>query len=64
MRVTPRGMGWCFFRALHIGDAARAAPPEKLSRVLMATFGVGFLHEKLAPLGRLGIVMIAAGSGR
>ena len=53
---------WCYFRALHIGDAARVAPLDKLSVVLVALFGVGLLGEKLAPVNWLGIVMIAAGA--
>jgi len=53
---------WCYFRALHIGDAARVAPLDKLSVVLVALFGVGFLGEKFAPVNWLGIVMIAAGA--
>ena len=27
---------WCYFRALHVGDAARVAPLDKLSVVLVA----------------------------
>jgi transporter family protein len=53
---------WCYFRALHVGDASRVAPLDKLSVVLVALFGVVFLGEKLAPLNWLGIVMIAAGA--
>ena len=53
---------WCYFRALHVGDAARVAPLDKLSVVLVALFGVGFLGEKLAPINWLGILMIAAGA--
>ena len=53
---------WCYFRALHIGDAARVAPLDKLSVVLVALFGVGFLGEKFAPVNWLGIVLIAAGA--
>jgi bacterial/archaeal transporter family protein len=53
---------WCYFRALHLGDAARVAPLDKLSVVLVALFGVGFLGEKFAPVNWLGIVMIAAGA--
>jgi len=53
---------WCYFRALHVGDAARVAPLDKLSVVLVALFAVGFLGEKLAPIHWLGIVMIAAGA--
>ncbi len=53
---------WCYFRALHVGDAARVAPLDKLSVVLVALFGVGFLGEKLAPLNWLGVAMIAGGA--
>jgi transporter family protein len=50
------------FRALNVGDAARVAPLDKLSVVLVALFGVSFLGEKLAPVNWLGIGMIAAGA--
>jgi bacterial/archaeal transporter family protein len=53
---------WCYFRALHVGDAARVAPLDKLSVVLVALFGVSFLGEKLAAVNWLGIVMIAVGA--
>ena len=53
---------WCYFRALHVGDASRVAPLDKLSVVLVALFGVGFLGEKLAPVNWFGILMIAAGA--
>jgi bacterial/archaeal transporter family protein len=53
---------WCYFRALHVGDAARVAPLDKLSVVLVALFGVSFLGEKLAAINWLGIVMIAVGA--
>ena len=42
------GASWlAYFRALKIGDAARVAPIDKLSIVLVAIFGVVFLGEKL-----------------
>jgi len=56
------GSWWCYFRALQVGDAARVAPLDKLSVVLVAIFGVSFLGEKLAPVNWLGIVMMAAGA--
>jgi len=38
------GGSWlCYFRALKLGDAARVAPIDKLSVVLVALFGVMFL---------------------
>ncbi len=57
------GASWiCYFRALKLGDAARVAPIDKLSVVLVAVFGVIFLGEKLAPQNWLGIALIAAGA--
>ena len=53
---------WCYFRALNLGDAARVAPLDKLSVVLVALFGVGFLGERLSALNWLGIALIAAGA--
>ena len=43
------GGSWvCYVRALELGDAARVAPIDKLSVVLVALFGVAFLGEKLS----------------
>jgi len=53
---------WCYFRALQLGDAARVAPLDKLSVVLVAVFGVGFLGERLGPVNWIGILMISAGA--
>jgi bacterial/archaeal transporter family protein len=57
------GASWiCYFRALKIGDAARVAPIDKLSVVLVALFGVAFLGERLSVPNWLGIAFIAAGA--
>jgi len=57
------GASWfCYFRALHIGDAARVAPIDKLSVVLVAVFSVAFLGEKLSATNWLGVALIAAGA--
>lgn len=57
------GGSWiCYFRALKIGDAARVAPIDKLSIVLVAVFGVLFLGEKLSGVNWAGVVLIAAGA--
>jgi len=53
---------WCYFRALQVGDAARVAPLDKLSVVLVALLGVSFLGEKLSPVNWLGILMMAVGA--
>lgn len=57
------GGSWlCYFRALKIGDAARVAPIDKLSVVLVALFGVVFLGERLSGLNWLGVAFIAGGA--
>jgi len=57
------GGSWvCYFRALKLGDAARVAPIDKLSVVLVALFGVLFLGEKLSLPNWLGVVLIATGA--
>jgi len=57
------GASWlCYFRALKIGDAARVAPIDKLSVVLVALFGVLFLGERLNGANWLGVGLIAAGA--
>jgi len=57
------GASWiCYFRALKIGDAAKVAPIDKLSVVLVALFGVAFLGERLTAPNWLGIALIAVGA--
>ncbi|MCZ0738344.1 EamA family transporter [Phreatobacter sp. AB_2022a] len=57
------GASWlCYFRALKLGDAARVAPVDKLSVVLVAVFGVAFLGERLSLPNWLGVILIAAGA--
>lgn len=57
------GASWlCYFRALKLGDAARVAPLDKLSVVLVAVFGVVFLGERLSGVNWLGVALIAAGA--
>lgn len=57
------GASWlCYFRALKLGDAARVAPIDKLSVVLVAIFGVLFLREYLSPTNWFGVVLIGAGA--
>jgi transporter family protein len=56
------GASWlCYFRALKLGDAARVAPLDKMSILLVALFGVMFLGEKLSLANWLGIALCAAG---
>jgi len=57
------GASWvCYFRALKTGDAAKVAPIDKLSVVLVAVFAAGFLGERPSPAAWAGISLIAAGA--
>ncbi|MFE1602022.1 EamA family transporter [Methylobacterium sp. ID0610] len=57
------GASWlCYFRALKLGDAARVAPLDKLSVVMVALCGALFLGERLSALAWLGVGLIAAGA--
>ena len=56
------GASWlCYYRALKIGDAARVAPVDKLSIVLVALFGVLILGERLSTSNWLGVGLCTAG---
>ncbi|HWT61520.1 MAG TPA: EamA family transporter [Ochrobactrum sp.] len=56
------GASWlAYFRALQIGDAARVAPVDKLSVVLVALFGAAFLGERMSAINWFGIVLIGCG---
>src|SRR5271169_3823090 len=57
------GGSWvCYFRALKLGDAARVAPIDKMSVVLVAIFGVVFLGEKLSLPNWAGVALITVGA--
>lgn len=57
------GASWlCYYRALQLGDAARVAPVDKLSVVLVAVFGVVLLGERLSAVNWAGVAMIGAGA--
>ena len=50
------GASWlCYFRALKLGEAARVAPIDKLSVVLVALIGAFVLGERLSTINWLGI---------
>jgi transporter family protein len=57
------GASWlCYFRALKLGDAARVAPIDKLSVVLVALIGAIFLGERLSGVNWAGVGLIAVGA--
>jgi transporter family protein len=56
------GASWvCYFRALQLGDAAKVAPVDKLSVLLVAVFAVLFLGERPPLKDWLGICLVASG---
>ena len=56
------GASWlCYFRALKLGDAARVAPVDKLSVVLVAVFGVALLGERLSAQAWAGVILTGLG---
>jgi transporter family protein len=56
------GASWvCYFRALKVGEAAKVAPVDKLSVVLVAIFAAVFLRERPSLGEWLGIGMVGAG---
>ena len=57
------GLSWlCYYRALQLAPASRAAPIDKLSVVLVVLFGVTLLGEKLTWKLALGTVLIGTGA--
>ena len=56
------GASWvCYFRALKIGDAAKVAPVDKMSVILVAIFAVIFLGERPSLRDWFGITLVAGG---
>lgn len=57
------GASWiCYFRALKLGDAARVAPIDKLSVVMVALLGATLLGERLSLPNWAGVALIAVGA--
>ena len=56
------GASWvCYFRALKIGNAAKVAPVDKMSVILVAIFAVIFLGDRPNLREWSGIALVAAG---
>lgn len=57
------GLSWlCYFRALQLGDAAKVAPIDKLSVVVVIVFAAVFLRERLTWQHYLGGTLIVSGA--
>ncbi len=56
------GASWiCYFRALKVGDAAKVAPVDKISVILVALFAVLILGERPVAREWFGIGLVAVG---
>ena len=57
------GASWiCYYRALHIGEASKVVPVDKLSVVITLVLAFVFLHEKFTPKSLVGCVLIGVGT--
>ena len=57
------GASWlCYFRALKLGEAAKVAPVDKLSVVLVAILAAAVLGERMSARGWLGVALVGIGA--
>jgi transporter family protein len=57
------GLSWIFyFKALQAGKVSQVAPVDKISVAITVVLSVLFLHERISPLGILGMVLIISGT--
>lgn len=57
------GLSWIFyFKALQAGKVSQVAPVDKISVAITVILSVLFLHERISPLGILGMVLIISGT--
>ncbi|HEY1195113.1 EamA family transporter [Flavobacterium sp.] len=57
------GLSWIFyFKALQTGKVSQVAPVDKISVAITVILSVLFLHERISPLGILGMVLIISGT--
>lgn len=62
LSAVATGASWiCYFRALQLGEAAKVAPIDKLSVVMVAIFAVLFLGERPAVKDWAGIGLVTLG---
>ena len=57
------GASWlCYFKALHLGDASKVVPIDKLSVVITLVLAFVFLHEKFTAKSMMGCILIGVGT--
>ena len=57
------GASWlCYYKALHMGEASKVVPIDKLSVVITLVLAFVFLHEQFTTKSLIGCVLIGAGT--
>ncbi len=57
------GASWlCYYKALHMGEASKVVPIDKLSVVITLVLAFVFLHEEFTMKSLIGCVLIGAGT--
>ena len=57
------GASWlCYYKALHMGDASKVVPIDKLSVVITLILAFVFLHEQFTAKSLIGCILIGAGT--
>ena len=57
------GASWlCYYKALHMGDASKVVPIDKLSVVITLILAFVFLHEQFTTKSLIGCILIGAGT--
>ena len=57
------GASWlCYYKALHIGEASKVVPIDKLSVVITLILAFIFLHETFTTKSLIGCILIGVGT--
>ena len=57
------GASWlCYYKALHMGDASKVVPIDKLSVVITLIMAFVFLHEDFTSKSIIGCILITSGT--
>ena len=57
------GASWlCYYKALHMGDASKVVPIDKMSVVITLILAFVFLHEQFTAKSLIGCILIGAGT--
>ena len=57
------GASWlCYYRALHLGEASKVVPVDKMSTVITLILAFIFLHESFTFKSVIGMILLTAGT--